>query len=185
MNRLKQYYNNVILWELIQKGNYINSFEVPKLNKIVIHIIRKQTINHPLQLLPAKLALELITGQNSTQTFAKQSIAAFKLQKDIPVGAKVTLRGDIIYNFFEKLIIIILPRQREFKGLSLKGFDGHGNYQLGLENIFIFPELESAYNIFQSFIPIGLNITLVTSSKSDSEAKLLLSNFQFPLNFKI
>ncbi|MDD2377795.1 MAG: 50S ribosomal protein L5 [Bacilli bacterium] len=176
MNRLKQKYNDEIIPELMKKNNYKNVMEMPKLEKIVVNIgVGDATANS--KLLDAAMAdLEIITGQKPVTTKAKKSIAGFKLREGQPIGCKVTLRGESMYNFLDKLISIALPRVRDFRGISNKAFDGRGNYTLGLTEQLIFSEID-----FDNVVKVrGMDIVFVTTAKTDAEAFDLLKGFGMP-----
>lgn len=176
MNRLKEKYVNEIVPSLMQKYNYTSVMQVPKLEKIVINIgVGDATTNS--KLLDAAInELELITGAKPVVTKAKKSIAGFKLREGQAIGCKVTLRGEKMYTFLEKLIRISLPRVRDFRGVSPKAFDGRGNYTLGIKEQMIFTEIEYD-NIVKSR---GMDIVFVTSAKTNEEAFDLLNGIGIP-----
>ena len=175
MNRLKEKYVNEIVPSLMQKYNYTSVMQVPKLEKIVINIgVGDATTNSKL-LDAAVNELELITGAKPV-TKAKKSIAGFKLREGQAIGCKVTLRGEKMYTFLEKLIRISLPRVRDFRGVSPKAFDGRGNYTLGIKEQMIFTEIEYD-NIVKSR---GMDIVFVTSAKTNEEAFDLLNGIGIP-----
>ena len=176
MNRLKEKYNNNIVPELKEKYNYSNVNEVPKLEKIVVNIGCGDASSNSKMLEAAMADLEIITGQKPVATKAKKSIAGFKLRQGQAIGCKVTLRGEKMYNFLEKLIIITLPRVRDFRGISGKAFDGRGNYTLGLTEQLIFPEIE-----YDKVVKVrGMDIVFVTTAKTNEEAYDLLKGFGMP-----
>ena len=176
MNRLKEKYVNEIVPSLIQKYNYTSVMQAPKLEKIVINIgVGDATTNSKL-LDAAVNELELITGAKPVVTKAKKSIAGFKLREGQAIGCKVTLRGEKMYTFLEKLIRISLPRVRDFRGVSPKAFDGRGNYTLGIKEQMIFTEIEYD-NIVKSR---GMDIVFVTSAKTNEEAFDLLNGIGIP-----
>ena len=176
MNRLKEKYVNEIVPSLMQKYNYTSVMQAPKLEKIVINIgVGDATTNSKL-LDAAVNELELITGAKPVVTKAKKSIAGFKLREGQAIGCKVTLRGEKMYTFLEKLIRISLPRVRDFRGVSPKAFDGRGNYTLGIKEQMIFTEIEYD-NIVKSR---GMDIVLVTSAKTNEEAFDLLNGIGIP-----
>jgi large subunit ribosomal protein L5 len=176
MNRLKEKYVNEIVPSLMQKYNYTSVMQVPKLEKIVINIgVGDATTNSKL-LDAAVNELELITGAKPVVTKAKKSIAGFKLREGQAIGCKVTLRGEKMYTFLEKLIRISLPRVRDFRGVSPKAFDGRGNYTLGIKEQMIFTEIEYD-NIVKSR---GMDIVFVTSAKTNEEAFDLLNGIGIP-----
>lgn len=176
MNRLKEKYVNEIVPSLMKKYNYTSVMQVPKLEKIVINIgVGDATVNSKL-LDAAVNELELITGAKPVITKAKKSIAGFKLREGQAIGCKVTLRGEKMYTFLEKLIRISLPRVRDFRGVSSKAFDGRGNYTLGIKEQMIFTEIEYD-NIVKSR---GMDIVFVTSAKTNEEAFDLLNGIGIP-----
>ena len=176
MNRLKEKYNNNIVPELKEKYNYSNVNEVPKLEKIVVNIGCGDASSNSKMLEAAMADLEIITGQKPVATKAKKSIAGFKLIQGQAIGCKVTLRGEKMYNFLEKLISITLPRVRDFRGISGKAFDGRGNYTLGLTEQLIFPEIE-----YDKVVKVrGMDIVFVTTAKTNEEAYDLLKGFGMP-----
>ena len=176
MNRLKENYKNNIVPELKEKYNYKNINEVPKLEKIVVNIGCGDATSNSKLLEAAMQDLKTITGQAPVATKAKKSIAGFKLRQGQAIGCKVTLRGEKMYNFLEKLISITLPRVRDFRGISNKAFDGRGNYTLGLTEQLIFPEIE-----YDSVVKVrGMDIVFVTTAKTNEEAYDLLKGFGMP-----
>ena len=176
MNRLKEKYNNEIVPSLREKYNYASVMEVPKLEKIVVNMgVGDATTNSKL-LDAAMKDLETITGQKAVATKAKKAIAGFKVREGQAIGCKVTLRGENMYNFLDKLISITLPRVRDFRGISNKAFDGRGNYTLGLTEQLIFPEIE-----YDDVVKVrGMDIVFVTSAKTNEEAFDLLKGFGMP-----
>ncbi len=176
MNRLKEKYVKTIVSDLMSKHNYKNVMEVPKLEKIVVNIGCGDATGNSKLLEAAMKDLEVITGQKPVATKAKKSIAGFKLREGQAIGCKVTLRGENMYNFLDKLISITLPRVRDFRGISNKAFDGRGNYTLGLTEQLIFPEIE-----YDDVVKVrGMDIVFVTSAKTDAEALDLLQGFGMP-----
>ena len=176
MNRLKEKYEKTIVSDLMSKHNYKNVMEVPKLEKIVVNIGCGDATSNSKLLEAAMKDLEVITGQKPVATKAKKSIAGFKLREGQAIGCKVTLRGENMYNFLDKLISITLPRVRDFRGISNKAFDGRGNYTLGLTEQLIFPEIE-----YDDVVKVrGMDIVFVTSAKTDAEALDLLQGFGMP-----
>lgn len=176
MNRLKEKYTKEIIPSLQSKYQYKSVMEVPKLEKIVVNI-GVGDATHNSKLLEASLSeLELITGQKPIATKAKKAIAGFKLREGQPIGCKVTLRGENMYNFLDKLISITLPRVRDFRGLSNKSFDGRGNYTLGLTEQLIFSEI-----VYDNVVKVrGMDIVFVTTAKTNDEALDLLKGFGMP-----
>ncbi len=176
MNRLKEKYDKTIVSDLMSKHNYKNVMEVPKLEKIVVNIGCGDATGNSKLLEAAMKDLEIITGQKPIATKAKKSIAGFKLRQGQAIGCKVTLRGENMYNFLDKLISITLPRVRDFRGISNKAFDGRGNYTLGLTEQLIFPEIE-----YDDVVKVrGMDIVFVTTAKTDAEALELLKGFGMP-----
>ena len=176
MNRLKEKYEKTIVSDLMSKHNYKNVMEVPKLEKIVVNIGCGDATTNSKLLEAAMRDLELITGQKPVATKAKKSIAGFKLREGQAIGCKVTLRGENMYNFLDKLISITLPRVRDFRGISNKAFDGRGNYTLGLTEQLIFPEIE-----YDDVVKVrGMDIVFVTTAKTNAEALDLLQGFGMP-----
>ena len=176
MNRLKEMYDKTIVSDLMSKHNYKNVMEVPKLEKIVVNIGCGDATTNSKLLEASMRDLELITGQKPVATKAKKSIAGFKLREGQAIGCKVTLRGENMYNFLDKLISITLPRVRDFRGISNKAFDGRGNYTLGLTEQLIFPEIE-----YDDVVKVrGMDIVFVTSAKTNAEALDLLQGFGMP-----
>ncbi len=170
MARLKELYNNEIRNQLQEKFKYENVMEIPKLEKIVINMGLGEAIQNPKALDAAVADMTTITGQKPIITKAKKSIAAFKLREGMPIGCKVTLRGERMYEFADKLISASIPRIRDFKGVSAKAFDGRGNYSLGLKDQLIFPEIE--YDKIDKLR--GMEVAFVTSAKTDEECRELL-----------
>ena len=176
MNRLKEKYEKTIVSDLMSKHNYKNVMEVPKLEKIVINIGCGDATTNSKLIEASMRDLELITGQKPIATKAKKSIAGFKLREGQAIGCKVTLRGENMYNFLDKLISITLPRVRDFRGISNKAFDGRGNYTLGLTEQLIFPEIE-----YDDVVKVrGMDIVFVTTAKTNAEALDLLQGFGMP-----
>ena len=176
MNRLKEKYLNEVVPSLMEKYNYKSKMEVPKLEKIVINIgVGDATSNS--KLLDAAVAdLAKLSGQKPVVTKAKKSIAGFKVREGQPIGCKVTLRGENMYNFMDKLIKLALPRVRDFRGISKTAFDGRGNYTLGIKEQLIFPEI----NYDEVVKVTGMDIVFVTTAKTNEEALHLLNAFGLP-----
>jgi large subunit ribosomal protein L5 len=176
MSQLKQYYHKEVIPKLLETFKYKNIMQVPKLEKIVLNIGLGEAI-HNIKLLDSALEeLKIIAGQQPVVTRAKKSIAAFKLREGMPIGCRVTLRHNRMYDFFNKLVNIALPRVRDFRGLSGKALDSHGNYTLGIKEHIIFPEID--YDKIDRIK--GINITIVTSAKTDEEGKELLKLMGMP-----
>lgn len=174
--RLKQEYKDKVIKALTEEFSYENLMQVPKLTKIVLSrgvgaaVADKKLIDHAVDELTA------ITGQKAVSTISKKDVASFKLRKGMPIGAKVTLRGDRMYEFLDRLITASLPRVRDFSGIKATGFDGRGNYSLGVTEQIIFPEI----NIDTVNKVSGMDITFVTSAPTDKEAKSLLTELGLP-----
>mgnify|MGYP004654433153 FL=1 len=176
MNELRNLYNTEIKNNLMEKFNYSSVMQVPKLSKIVVNIGVGDASHDSKFIEAAKKDLEAITGQKAIITKAKKSIPAFKLREGQPIGVKVTLRGDAMYNFMEKLIKVALPRVRDFRGISSKAFDGFGNYTLGIKEQLIFPEIN-----YDEIVKLrGMDIVFVTTAETNEEAFELLSGFGMP-----
>ncbi len=167
---LKERYRSEIVSELIKRFNYRNVMEAPKLDKIVVNMGVGAAIENSKALEAAVNDLRVITGQQPVITTASKSIAAFKLREGMKIGCKVTLRGDRMYDFYTKLVNIVLPRVRDFRGVSPRSFDGRGNYTMGLREQVIFPEID--YDQVDKMR--GMDITIVTTAKTDEEARELL-----------
>lgn len=176
MARLKDKYTNEVIPAMQQKFNYKNVMEIPKLVKVVVNIGLGEATQNPKAMDGAVADLTKITGQKPVITKAKKSIAAFKLRTGMPIGTKVTLRSDRMYEFTDKLFNVALPRVRDFRGVSDKAFDGRGNYTLGLKEQLMFPEIE--YDKIDKLR--GMDIVFVTTAKTDEEAKALLSFMGMP-----
>ncbi len=176
MNRLKERYMNEIVPSLIKKHNYTTIMEVPKLEKIVINMGVGDATSNSKLLDAAVKDLEVISGQKPVITKARKSIAGFKVREGQSIGCKVTLRGNNMYNFMDKLVSIGLPRVRDFRGVSPKAFDGRGNYTLGIKEQLIFSEIE-----YDSVVKVrGMDIVFVTTAKTNEEAYDLLSELGIP-----
>ena len=176
MSELKKIYDTDIIPKLVETYSYKNINEVPKISKVVLNMGLGEAVNNNKIIDAAAEELKLIAGQKPVVTRAKKSIAAFKLREGMPIGCSVTLRRDKMYNFLYRLINISLPRVRDFKGISGKGFDGRGNYTLGIREHIIFPEID--YDKIEKIK--GFNITVVTTAKTDAEAKELLKLLGMP-----
>ena len=175
-SRLKEKYDNEVVNYLLEKFQYKNIMEVPKLEKIIINIGLGEAKDNPKALESAINELTLISGQKPVVTQARKSIANFKLREGQKVGVKVTLRGQKMYDFLDKLMNIALPRVRDFRGIKATSFDGRGNYALGLKEQLIFPEIE--YDKVDAIR--GMDIVVVTTAKTDEEAKAFLEKMGMP-----
>ncbi|HHW70621.1 MAG TPA: 50S ribosomal protein L5 [Clostridiales bacterium] len=176
MPRLKDHYRNEVIPALMEKFQYKNVMEVPKLEKVVINMGVGDAKENPRFLEAAVKDLATITGQQPVVTKAKRSVAAFKVREGMNIGAKVTLRGDKMYDFVDKLFNVALPRVRDFRGLSINSFDGRGNYSLGLKEQLIFPEIN--YDDIEKIR--GMDIVFVTTAKTDEEAAEFLRLMGMP-----
>lgn len=174
--RLKTKYREEIKAALVSKFGYTSVMQVPKLQKICINQGVGAGTEDKKQIETAVAEMSLIAGQGAVRTYAKKDISNFKLRKGMQIGARVTLRGDIMYEFLDRLTAVVLPRSRDFRGISRKGFDGRGNYTLGIKEQIVFPEID-----IDNIIKItGMDITFVTSTDSDEEAHALLKELGMP-----
>ena len=176
MSRLKDMYKNEIVDAMIKKFGYKNVMEVPKLDKIVLNMGVGEAKDNAKVLEAAVKDMEAITGQKVVTTKAKNSIANFKIREGLPIGCKVTLRGEKMYEFLDRLVNLALPRVRDFRGVNPNAFDGRGNYALGIKEQIIFPEIE--YDKVDKVR--GMDIIFVTTAKTDEEARELLTLFNMP-----
>lgn len=176
MSRLKERYVKEVVPELMNKFGYENVMQVPKLSKIVLNISLGEAIQNPKALEGAEKDLTAIAGQHPVITRAKKSIAAFKLRAGMPIGMVVTLRGRRMYDFFDKLVSVVLARIRDFQGVSRDSFDGEGNYTLGMKEQVVFPEID--YDKVDKLR--GLEVTIVTTAVSDDEGRGLLEALGMP-----
>ncbi|MEN6639119.1 MAG: 50S ribosomal protein L5 [Smithella sp.] len=170
MARLKDYYLTTVVPALIKEFDYKNPMQVPKMQKIVVNMGLGEAISNVKIIDGAVQEMAMITGQKPVITKAKKSIATFKLRQGMPIGCSVTLRKEVMYEFFDRLVNVALPKVRDFRGISAAAFDGRGNYSIGLHEQIIFPEIE--YDKIDKIK--GMNITIVTSAKTDDEARVLL-----------
>jgi large subunit ribosomal protein L5 len=176
MTRLEQHYRDKVAKDLQTQFSYKSSMEIPRITKITLNMgvgeasQDKKIINHAVE------DLTLIAGQKPVVTLAKKAIAGFKIREDMPIGCKVTLRRDKMYEFLDRLISFSIPRIRDFRGLSAKSFDGQGNYNMGMTEQIAFPEID--YDKIDKLR--GLNISITTSARNDDEGRALLAAFQFP-----
>ena len=176
MARLHDYYKESIRPELIEALGYGNPLQVPRLDKIVVNMGVGEAVQDSKKVIAAAAEMALIAGQKPLINKAKVSVAGFKLREGMPIGCKVTLRGERMYEFLDRLVTIALPRVRDFRGLSPKSFDGRGNYALGLKEQIVFPEID--YDQVDSIR--GMDIIVVTTAKTDDEGRELLRRFNFP-----
>ena len=176
MSRLIEKYRKEVIPELMTEFGYANVMQVPKLQKIVLNMGLGEAIQNPKALEAAEKDLVTVTGQHPVITRAKKPIAAFKLKEGLPIGIMVTLRGKRMYEFFDKLVNIVLPRIRDFQGVPRDSFDGHGNFTLGMKEQVVFPEID--YDKVDKIR--GLQIVIVTSATSDEEGRKLLQSMGMP-----
>ena len=177
MSRLQEHYNLVVKQTLIEEFSYKNPMQVPKLQKIVVNMGVGEAGREPKKIDGAVADLTAITGQKPIVTKARQSIANFKLREGMIIGCKVTLRGDRMYEFLDRLVNVALPRVRDFHGVPATSFDGRGNYSLGLKEQIVFPEID--YDAVDQVR--GLNVVIVTTARTDDEGRALLKGFNVPL----
>lgn len=174
--RLKQHYNESVVKALMEKFQYSSVMEVPRIVKITLNMGVGEAVSDKKVIEHAQADLTRIAGQKPVVTLAKKSIAGFKIREGWPIGCKVTLRGERMYEFLDRLISIAIPRIRDFRGLSAKSFDGRGNYTFGIREQIVFPEID-----FDKIDKIrGLNVCITMTAKTDAEARALLASFQFP-----
>lgn len=178
--RLKEKYIKEVIPSMMKEFSYKNVMQVPRLEKIVINVGLGEATQNIKLLDIVQKELAQITGQRPVQTRAKKAIAAFKLKKGVPIGCKVTLRGDRMYEFLDRLISLALPRIRDFKGVPTKSFDGRGNYSLGMKEQLIFPEID----VDKVDFIYGMDITICTTAKTDEEAMALLRHLGMPFRKK-
>ena len=177
-SRLKEFYQNEVVPALTKKFGYTNVMQVPKLDKILVNMGVGEAKENAKLLESAMHDLEIITGQKPIMTTAKKSIANFKIREGMKIGCKVTLRGDRMYEFLDRLVNLALPRVRDFRGVNPNSFDGRGNYALGIREQLIFPEIE--YDKIDK--TRGMDIIIVTTAKTDEEARELLAQFSMPFS---
>ena len=176
MARLKDYYKEKVVPALVREFSYENPMQVPKIVKIVVTMGLGEAISNVKMLDTAAAEIAMITGQKPVITRAKKSIATFKLRQGMPIGCSVTLRKEIMYEFFDRLVNVALPKVRDFRGISSTAFDGRGNYSLGLHEQIIFPEID--YDKVEKVK--GMNITIVTTARTDKESRKLLELMGVP-----
>ncbi|MEE9911935.1 MAG: 50S ribosomal protein L5 [Deltaproteobacteria bacterium] len=176
MARLKEYYLKTVVPALVKEFDYTNPMQVPKMEKIVVNMGLGEAISNVKIIDGAVLEMAMITGQKPVITKAKKSIATFKLRQGMPIGCSVTLRKEVMYEFFDRLVNVALPKVRDFRGISPTAFDGRGNYSIGLHEQIIFPEIE--YDKIEKIK--GMNITIVTTARTDEEARMLLKLMGVP-----
>ncbi|MDO8960720.1 MAG: 50S ribosomal protein L5 [Methylophilus sp.] len=176
MARLKQFYKDSVVSKMTEQFGYTSVMQVPRIEKITLNMGVGEAVADKKVMEHAVGDMEKIAGQKAIVTKAKKSVAAFKIRDDYPVGCKVTLRRERMYEFLDRLITVAIPRIRDFRGISAKSFDGRGNYNMGVKEQIIFPEIE--YDKIDAIR--GMNITITTTAKTDEEAKALLAAFSFP-----
>ncbi len=176
MARLQQFYKEKVVADLVEKFGYKSSMEVPRLTKITLNMGLSEAVADKKVIEHAMSDMSKIAGQKPVVTKARKAIAGFKIREQYPVGCMVTLRGAQMYEFLDRFVTVALPRVRDFRGISGRSFDGRGNYNVGVKEQIIFPEIE--YDKIDALR--GLNISITTTAKSDDEAKALLAAFKFP-----
>lgn len=176
MSRFHTLYNDVVVPELTKKFGYKTIMQVPRITKITLNMGVGEAVNDKKMVDNAVADMTKITGQKPAVTRTRKAIANFKIREDMPIGCKVTLRGERMYDFLDRLVTIAFPRVRDFRGVSGRAFDGRGNYNIGLKEQIIFPEIE--YDKIDAIR--GMNISITTTAKTDEEAKALLAGFHFP-----
>jgi len=176
MSRLREHYEKTVKPNLMKEFGYENPLQAPRLDKIVVNMGVGEAVQDQKRIEAAVQDLSLITGQKPVVTRAKKSIATFKLREGMPIGVKVTLRKQRMYEFLDRLLTVALPRVRDFRGVSPKSFDGRGNYTLGLKEQIVFPEID--YDKVDQVR--GMDVVIVTTAKSDDEARALLRGFDMP-----
>lgn len=180
MSRLQEHYANNVVPQLQEKFNYASSMQVPRITMISINMGLGEAVGNKKIIESAVADLEALTGQKPVVTLARKSVAGFKIRDGWPIGAKVNLRRERMYEFLDRLISIAIPRIRDFRGLNLKSFDGRGNYTFGLKEQIVFPEIE-----FDKVDALrGMDVTITTSAQTNEEAEALLRGFNFPLKTK-
>ncbi|MBY6242427.1 50S ribosomal protein L5 [Methylosinus sp. Sm6] len=173
---MKKHYDEVVRAKLTEEFGYKNPFEVPTIEKIVLNMGVGEAVNDTKKVTSAAADLGLIAGQKPVVTRARKAISTFKVRENMPIGAKVTLRKTRMYEFLDRLITIALPRVRDFRGLNPKSFDGRGSFALGIKEHIVFPEID--YDKAESIL--GMDVIVVTTAKTDDEARALLRAFNFP-----
>ncbi len=176
MARLKEFYKDSVVKKMTEQFGYTSVMQVPRIEKITLNMGVGEAVADKKVMDNAVGDMEKIAGQKVVVTKAKKSVAAFKIRDDYPVGCKVTLRRERMYEFLDRLVTVAIPRIRDFRGISAKSFDGRGNYNMGVKEQIIFPEIE--YDKIDAIR--GMNITITTTAKTDEEAKALLAAFSFP-----
>lgn len=174
--RMRKHYDEVVRPQLVKEFGYKNAQEVPKIEKIVVNMGVGEAVNDTKKVTAAASDLALISGQKPIITRARKAISTFKVRENMPIGAKVTLRKQRMYEFLDRLVTVALPRVRDFRGLNPKSFDGRGNFALGIKEHIVFPEID--YDKTESII--GMDVIVCTTAKTDDEARALLRAFNFP-----
>jgi len=177
MNRLQQYYKDSVIKDLTEKFSYGSVMQVPRITKITINMGLGEAVTNKKIIENAVSDIEKISGQKAIVTTARKSVSNFKIRDGYPIGCKVTLRRDRMYEFLDRLVSIAIPRVRDFRGLNNKSFDGRGNYSMGIKEQIIFPEID--YDKIDTIR--GMDITITTTANTDDEARALLRAFNFPL----
>ncbi|MDH3914572.1 MAG: 50S ribosomal protein L5 [Chromatiales bacterium] len=176
MSRLQEYYKETVIPQLMEKLGFSNPMEVPRIEKITLNMGVGETMTDRKVLDHAMGDMTKIAGQKPTMTRARKSVASFKIRDGVPIGCKVTLRRERMFEFLDRLVNIAIPRVRDFRGLSAKSFDGRGNYNMGVREQIIFPEVD--YDQIDAIR--GMNVTITTSAKNDEQGRALLEAFDFP-----
>lgn len=176
MTRLQDYYRNTVVAELTSKFGYKNVMEVPKITKVTLNMGLGEAVGDKKVIEHAVADMAKISGQKPVVTLSRKSIAGFKIRDNWPIGCMVTLRSDVMYEFIDRLVNVSIPRIRDFRGLNPRAFDGRGNYNMGIKEQIIFPEID--YDKIDALR--GMNITITTTAKTDEEGRALLSAFKFP-----
>jgi len=182
MTRLANYYEKIVRKDMLDKYEYTNAHQIPHIEKITLNVSFKKAVMSRQAIIPVLLGLEIITGQRAKVTRAKKSIAGFKVREGMIVGCMVTLRGLPMYDFLDRLVTLVLPRHRDFNGLSISNLDGRGNCNFGLSEFVLFPEIEQDYDKFEQLR--GMDIAITTSTCHDQEALALLSGLLLPFGPK-
>ncbi|MBK8452051.1 MAG: 50S ribosomal protein L5 [Thiofilum sp.] len=176
MTRLQDYYRNTVVAELTNKFGYKNVMEVPKITKVTLNMGLGEAVGDKKVIEHAVADMAKISGQKPVVTLSRKSIAGFKIRDNWPIGCMVTLRSDVMYEFIDRLVNVSIPRIRDFRGLNPRAFDGRGNYNMGVKEQIIFPEID--YDKIDALR--GMNITITTTAKTDEEGRALLAAFKFP-----
>lgn len=178
LTRLQTHYNKIVRPDLISRFVYKNPRQIPQMKHVSLHISLKEAVQDPKALHTAMLALELISGQRGVWVYAKKSVSSFQLRKGSPIGCKVTLRRERMFSFLDYLTTVILPKSRDFKGISFWSSDGRGDYSFGITNLLLFPQIELQYDFFSQLR--GMDVHITTTAPSDVEGKALLTGLRIP-----